>query len=77
MCEWVNELESITNPSPAEVTAKPALKLLNFYQGLVEGEGALSAPIEVEKTKEASITMKSMRPISTELMANWVKQWNF
>ncbi|KAB8223675.1 hypothetical protein BDV33DRAFT_166905 [Aspergillus novoparasiticus] len=77
MSEWVTELESITNPSPAEVAAKPALKLLGFYQGLVEGEGALSAPIEVEKTKEASITMKSMRPISIELMANWLKQWSF
>lgn len=77
MSEWVNELESITNPSPAEVAVKPALKVLGFYQGLVEGEGALSAPMEVEKTKEASITMKSMRPISIELMANWLKQWNF
>ncbi|KAE8335493.1 hypothetical protein BDV24DRAFT_156005 [Aspergillus arachidicola] len=77
MSEWVTELESITNPSPAEVAAKPALKLIGFYQGLVEGEGALSAPIEVEKTKEASITMKSMRPISIELMANWLNQWSF
>ncbi|KAB8237367.1 uncharacterized protein BDW43DRAFT_297701 [Aspergillus alliaceus] len=45
--EWVNELE----------------KLLTFYQGLVEGEGALSAPIEMEKSKEASTTMKSMKLI--------------
>jgi hypothetical protein len=77
MSEWVDELESITNPSPEDVTTKPALKLLDFYRGLVEGEGTLSAPIEVEKTKDASTTMKSMEPISAELMSNWLNQWNF
>ncbi|KAF7597548.1 hypothetical protein BBP40_000026 [Aspergillus hancockii] len=77
MSEWVNELESVANPSPEEVTAKPAIKLLDFYRGLVEGEGALSAPIEVEKTKESSTTMKALEPISARLMLNWLKQWNF
>lgn len=76
LSEWVGELERIENPSAEEIAAKPALKLLDFYRGL-EGEGSLSSPIEVTKTKEASATMHSLGPISQGLMTNWLKQWAF
>jgi hypothetical protein len=74
--EWVEELESIENPSVEEITAKPALKLLGFYRGLAE-EVSLSFPMELHKTKAASATMASLQPISKELMANWLRQWDF
>ncbi|KAJ5650094.1 uncharacterized protein N7484_003817 [Penicillium longicatenatum] len=75
---WVAELESIQNPSTAEVAEKPALKLLSFYRGLVdETKAAMSVALDVQKTKEASKTMNSLQPISASLMSNWLKQWNF
>lgn len=78
LSEWIRELEQIDNPTPDEITAKPALKLLDFYRGLADSNGgALSVPVEVGKTKEASATMSSLEPISDALMLNWLKQWGF
>jgi hypothetical protein len=75
---WVAELESIQSPSSAEVAAKPALKLLSFYQDFVdETKAALSVALDVQKTKAASKTMNSLQPISASLMSNWLEQWNF
>lgn len=78
LSEWISELERIENPTPEEVAAKPALKLLDFYRGLADNNGGtLSVPIEVGKTKEASASMSSLEPISSALMLNWLKQWGF
>lgn len=75
--EWISDLESIKNPSDQDVREKPALKLLEFYRGLSSAEGMLSADISVERTKEASETMRGLGPISAELMENWMEQWGF
>ncbi|DAA77804.1 TPA_exp: putative NRPS-like enzyme [Trichophyton benhamiae CBS 112371] len=77
MEEWIAELEKIQNPSDQDMLEKPALKLLPFYKSLVEGEGALSVPICVRRAREASKTMQSMGPISANLMATWINQWQF
>lgn len=77
MVQWIEELKQIENPTPQDLTDKPALKLLGFYQSLVEGEGALSAPIDIRNTKAASATMRSLSPITPDMMVNWLKQWNF
>ena len=77
LSEWIKDLEDITNPSAEDIASKPALKLLDFYRGLDEGEGMMSAPIELTETKRASKTMRSLGPISGVLMANWMKQWAF
>ncbi|GMG10790.1 unnamed protein product [Aspergillus oryzae] len=75
--EWISDLESIKNPSDQDVREKPALKLLDFYRGLSSAGGMLSADISVERTKEASETMRGLGPISAELMENWMEQWGF
>ena len=75
--EWISDLESIKNPSDQDVREKPALKLLDFYRGLSSAEGMLSADVSVERTKEASETMRGLGPISAELMENWIEQWGF
>ncbi|KAF3899511.1 Non-canonical non-ribosomal peptide synthetase [Trichophyton interdigitale] len=77
MEEWIEELEKIQNPSAQDMLEKPALKLLPFYKSLVEGEGALSVPICVRRAREASKTMQSIGPISANLMATWINQWQF
>lgn len=75
--EWIRDLESIPNPSAEDIAEKPALKLLDFYRSLVEGEGAMSAPIELTETMHASKTMRALGPISMGLMTNWLTQWSF
>lgn len=79
LSDWIKELESIENPSPEEISSKPAIKLLDFYRALQagEGEGALSTPLQVTKSKEASKTMETMGPISVEMMENWLDQWDY
>jgi thioester reductase-like protein len=77
LATWVQELEQIKNPTDADVTAKPALKLLDFYRGLLTTEGGLSSPIEQKQTKAASATMRHLGPIDQPLMENWLRQWNF
>ncbi|KUM60291.1 hypothetical protein ACN42_g6826 [Penicillium freii] len=51
---WIAELESITNPSSADIASKPALKLLGFYRGLQDEGNALSVALDVRRAKEAS-----------------------
>ena len=76
--EWVSELEAIRQPTVAEITEKPALKLLGFYRGLVDEEkGAMAVPLDVQRARNASTTMRALGPISPSLMANWLEQWNF
>lgn len=77
LSEWIQDLEGIENPLADEIAAKPALKLLHFYRGLVQGDGALSAPVDLTKTKEASMKMRELAPVSKESMANWLTQWAF
>lgn len=75
---WVAELESIQNPTSADVAEKPALKLLGFYRGLAdESHAAMSVDLDVQRAKEASATMRSLQPISASLMSNWLQQWRF
>ncbi|KAJ5085572.1 hypothetical protein N7532_010343 [Penicillium argentinense] len=75
---WVAELEGISKPTNSEVAEKPALKLLSFYRGLVDGaHGAMSVPLDVQKAKQASKTMEALGPVSASLMQNWLEQWNF
>ncbi|KAJ5694125.1 hypothetical protein N7536_004537 [Penicillium majusculum] len=74
---WVAELESITNPSSADIASKPALKLLGFYRGLQDEGSALSVALDVRRAKEASVSMRALGPVSSSLMRNWLQQWRF
>ncbi|KAL4966920.1 uncharacterized protein BDV14DRAFT_170376 [Aspergillus stella-maris] len=77
MEQWITELRTIESPSPSDLDSKPALKILDFYESLVAGQGALSVPLECERAKEASHTMRVLQPISTDMMSNWLKRWDF
>jgi hypothetical protein len=73
---WVADLEKISNPSNADLASKPALKLLGFYQGLLE-DGGMSVPLDVRRARNASASMRALGPISASLMQNWLQQWQF
>lgn len=78
MKDWVDDLEQIQNPTQADLAEKPALKLLDFYRGLTHESGALSYPMELTKTKEASETIRTRcPPVDGPMMENWLRQWAF
>lgn len=72
---WIAELERIPNPNEADITSKPALKLLDFYRGLYENR--TSVALEVRRAQEASASMRALEPISLPLMQTWLRQWEF
>lgn len=77
MKDWIEELDQVRAVIPEDLAHKPALKLLEFYRSLIEGQGALSVPLSMENTKLASASMRSMPPITPDLMGTWLKQWSF
>jgi len=76
---WVQELQHIKTPTADDLLSKPALKLLPFYESLVEGGdlAALSVPLDVRNTKAASATMRVLPPITPDMMVTWLNQWGF
>lgn len=75
--EWLNELDSIQNPSDKDILEKPALKLLDFYRGLANNSEVLSVPLRVSNSQKASQTMACLQPVSHAQMLNWLQQWSF
>lgn len=76
--DWVAELKSIKTPTSQDVVDKPALKLLPFYSALAdESTVAISVPLDVGRSQAMSKTMKSLKPVSAQLMSNWLEQWQF
>lgn len=73
--DWLRKLEAVRSPSEDEVRAKPALKLLDFYRALVGS--VLSAEVSVKQARNGSATMAELGPVTSELLGNWLAQWQF
>lgn len=73
--EWLDTLAS-----KDDVERYPAIKILDFYQGLAqEAKGALESRIkyQVRRASSQSTTMASLAPVNKKAMATWLKQWSF
>lgn len=83
--EWVERLQStrtavtdsrMSAMSKEMVYQNPGIKLLEFYQSLtVSDESAPSCEFDIEKSLEASRSLKCLEPIREEWMDGWVKNW--
>ncbi|KAI7657936.1 acetyl-CoA synthetase-like protein [Hortaea werneckii] len=69
---WLDELKK-TEPSPTEIEQKPALKLADFYEGLLGHQGM--PRLATERTSKISQTVARMQPVSDEMMRKWTQQW--
>lgn len=58
-----------------DIEQNPALKLLDFFQGLKNG-GA-SARMDTKETEKACVTMRGLRSVDGEWMRLWLDQWRF
>ncbi|KAI7236964.1 acetyl-CoA synthetase-like protein [Hortaea werneckii] len=69
---WLDELKR-TEPLPAEIEQKPALKLADFYEGLLGHQGM--PRLATEQTSKISQTVARMQPVSDDMMRKWTQQW--
>jgi hypothetical protein len=72
--DWIFNLENVVDPTEEDLLQMPALKLLDFYRGLLLSNSPL-ADVEVRNTMEKSPTMVNVQPISEQLIKNWLWQW--
>ncbi|KAL8305600.1 hypothetical protein RB600_008472 [Gaeumannomyces tritici] len=79
LSEWVAALERSAAETGAvedQVERNPAVKLLDFYQALVEG-GTEARTYELARTVGMSPTFAKLEAVTPELMVNWCRQWGF
>lgn len=69
--KWVELLEK--SEDEASTDKNPAAKLVTFYKFLVEAE--MQVPLETKHSEEASRTLRTMTPITGEMMARWLRRW--
>ncbi|KAJ0147490.1 Linear gramicidin synthase subunit D [Colletotrichum tanaceti] len=83
--DWVDRLEASRNqPGALGADRNPGLKLVDFYRGAASsGEddvlprGTRTTTHETRRTVSCSPALRSVQPITPELMVHWCKQWNF
>jgi thioester reductase-like protein len=71
--EWVDALRMVSLDKE-EVEKKPAVKLLEFFEGLLSEQDRLPALATVE-TAKMSDTLRDMQPVNEEMMRQWVAKW--
>ncbi|KZL86090.1 male sterility protein [Colletotrichum incanum] len=78
--EWVSRLEASRGSKEAFGTNRnPGLKLVDFYRGAASLEDAVPKRKihETKRTTSCSPSLRSVGPITPELMIHWCKQWKF
>ncbi|KAL8783658.1 MAG: hypothetical protein Q9195_009318 [Heterodermia aff. obscurata] len=74
--EWLATLEkSATNTK--DVTTIPAIKLLDFFQGLLRETQDSHSSFETVETESKSRELAALEAVKPEWMKLWLEQWNF
>jgi thioester reductase-like protein len=71
--EWIDELRKVSLDKE-EVERVPAVKLLEFYEGLLSKESQMPTLATVE-TEKMSDTMREMTAVDEEMVRKWVETW--
>ena len=76
LSEWVKRLRASaeTATSEGDLAINPAIKLMEFYEGLLSGESSV-ASLETRETSKASRTLRDLGPVQGKWMAKWIEQW--
>lgn len=69
--EWVENLRQLSDTASADITALPALRLLDFYDGLGDGHESMSYAT-ADSQAVSSLTLAS---IDQDLLVSWLKTW--
>jgi thioester reductase-like protein len=71
--EWIDELRKVSLDKE-EVERMPAVKLLEFYEGLLSKESKMPTLATVE-TEKMSDTMREMTAVDDGMVQKWVEMW--
>lgn len=72
LSEWVQKLQALDRTDAAELEAKPALKIIDFFASMV-----LRGPVTKYQTVasvQASKSMGALKPVTQAWMQTWLKQ---
>ncbi len=77
--EWLEAVRAVdgTNTALEHADDYPALKLLDFYEGMKAGGEDGACGFATEKGVERSTTMARLGPVDEVLMRKWLNEWNF
>lgn len=70
--DWVSELRKMAESDDADVSALPAVRLVDFYTTL--GSGVESSIYE--KTQTEVIAGQNLGPLDREILASWLTKWD-
>jgi thioester reductase-like protein len=71
--EWIDALMKVSLDTE-QVEKMPAVKLLEFYEGLLS-EKARMATLATAETENMSDTMREMTAVDEEMVRKWVETW--
>lgn len=71
---WLEELRLSTSEGKQNLAINPAVKLLDYYEGLTSGD---QVSLDTKETVRASPSLNSLGPVNEVWMKNWLKQWSF
>ncbi|KAI0508876.1 hypothetical protein F5B22DRAFT_378949 [Xylaria bambusicola] len=74
--EWVERLDESQTGDMQALDKNPGVKLLDSYRGMA-AEGVKPVVFDMARTTLRSPSMREARPVTTELMRHWCRQWNF
>jgi len=76
--EWVEALRAVDETKSAEnADHYPALKLLDFFEGMKAGKENGACGFATEKGVAGSATMARLGAVDEVLMRKWLSEWNF
>ena len=74
---WLQALRASTREATTEesLDANPAVKLMDFYEGLLEDAHRIPK-LETTETEMASPGLRAVGPVQSEWMMKWIRQWH-
>jgi thioester reductase-like protein len=75
--EWVATVRQLGGRNTDEASARPALKIIDFFEGMAEADHTASATYQTEHGRTASKTLSRLPAVKPEWMRIWLEQWKF
>jgi len=79
MEDWVRHLQEVgaSKEGSEDVEQYPALRLLDFFQGLANSEQGVQCSFGTGLSVKRSAAMAELAPVDGGLMKKWCEGWEF
>lgn len=71
---WIQLLEQIPHDDVQQLSANPAVKILDFYRACDKARGAAGVKYSTGRAVGASATMRGLMPVDEEWMGLWLER---